>query len=212
MDVILLLDRGKEDDDNDVLWYNLFPQLLQVLLVLIAIRVAQKNRLMTTFLVLLTFVVQLLMQALVAISYTTVKVHVLKHIIAGLFYVLTESALFVLLMISIMVIGLYADEGFESFIINMLTSCINISVLISQYFGANYISIYIKNHQYSESSVYTVITINGCFTASALVIGALCLAATYMRQEISDIETPSSTKKLTEQYTHDASDYRLLNS
>ena len=193
-----------------MLWYNLFPQLLQVFLVLIAIRVAQKNRLMTTVLVLLTFIVQLLIQALVMISYTTVHLNVLKHIIAGLFYVLTESPLFVLLMICIMVIGLYADYGFKSFIINTLTSCINISVLISQYFGANYISIYIKNHQYSYSSVYTVITINAFFKESALMIGALYLATTYRRQEMSDIEIPTSPKRLTEQCTYVASDYRLL--
>ena len=81
--MVLLLDRGQEDDDSDLLWYNLFPQLLQVLLVFIAIRMAQKNKFMTTLLVLLTFVIQLLMQALVAISYTTVHVHVVKHIIGG---------------------------------------------------------------------------------------------------------------------------------
>lgn len=212
-----VLDRDDQTKGDTVNWYTVFPNFFLVVVVFIALKIIQRGREASNGMMMVSFMIQLLLHLLLWVSFSYVTSQHMKHLVIGVYSLLHEFGTYVTLLISIMVIGLNVEIGYESFVINTLTAVINISEFIADFFADLLMDSYLKEEKFSDASFNRVTGLSAIYTAVTMAIAGVMLYLTLWRSNKpkssrSNLQSPglnaTSNRLLTENFQ--TSDFQAI--
>lgn len=170
-----MFNKGETSKEQTIKWNILGPSMATGLIVFFIIKIAQKGKKVANRVMGMIFFVHCLMFVGLYFSFNYIEDSFGRHLASGVFDVLEESMVDVGLVICIMVLGLNAETGYESFIINTLTSLNNFATLGTRLFVGSAIDNYISNHDYTDQSVKRIAVIAEIYSAAVMLPACVAL-------------------------------------